>query len=189
MINYKDFLKTPNLITLTRILLLPVFIWMYFSVGSTPAFFLVAVIAMTDVVDGYIARKYNMVTELGQLLDPIADKLIQLSVVFCLAIDEVIPIWFLVIVLVKEVSMVIGGAVLYKKIEVINQAKWFGKLATFAFYLVAGAAFFIGKTHPTVTFWLVCVLTFILIFAFIRYLIMYIKFFKNKSNETDGKNI
>lgn len=94
-----------------------------------------AVAGVTDVLDGYIARKYNLVTDLGTVLDPLADKLMLIAVLSCFTIKGYIPTWIIGVVLVKELSMIAGGIYLYfNKEQIVIPANKFGKLATVFFY-------------------------------------------------------
>lgn len=83
----------------------------------------------TDILDGYIARRFNQITDLGKLLDPIADKGMQLTVFVCMAVKSLMPWVGVAVIVLKEVLMVGGGASLYKN-HVIVQANWYGKIST-----------------------------------------------------------
>jgi len=131
-------MKLPNILTLFRILLIPVFIFLFFSDlnnNLTYAFVVFFIAGVTDVLDGYIARKYDMITDLGKVLDPLADKLMLMTVLFCLASTELIPVWVLTLIIIKELIMVYGGIRLYfSKEQVIIPSNKYGKLATVCFY-------------------------------------------------------
>ena len=89
---------------------------------------------ITDVLDGYIARKFNFITDFGTLFDPLADKLTQISTLIVLVIQQIIPIWILIVVIIKELLMIAGAAFLYDK-NTIVASKWYGKAATVVFYV------------------------------------------------------
>ena len=108
-------MNIPNILTAIRFFLIPVFCIVYFS--SINNQFMISIIiflisGITDVLDGYIARKYDMVTKWGTLLDPLADKLMLLTVLFCLSRTHVIPIWIFILILAKEGLMILGGLLL-----------------------------------------------------------------------------
>lgn len=84
----------------------------------------------TDILDGIIARNFNMVSNLGKVIDPIADKLSQASVLFCLCFDHPIIILMMITLVVKELFMLIGAAIMYKNGLRPFQARWWGKLST-----------------------------------------------------------
>ena len=118
----------PNVLTMIRMALLPVY-WAVFMSGRVYAalgIFLLA--SATDIADGYIARKYNQITDFGKLMDPLADKLMTLSVMLSLAIRGMAPWPALLILCLKEALMVLGGALLYKR-GVVVYAKKIGKYA------------------------------------------------------------
>jgi cardiolipin synthase len=124
---------------------------------------------MTDVLDGYIARKYNMVTKWGTLLDPLADKLMIIAVLFCLSKSGVIPGWIFIFILAKELLMITGGLMLLKDRTVVA-AKYYGKAATVLFYLSIGVMIF-DKTIGTFIIYAALLMAF---FAFANYLRNYI---------------
>lgn len=125
-------MQIPNILSFLRVLMVGAFIYyfqreMYFiSLGI----YVLAII--TDALDGYLARHYNWITNLGKVLDPLADKLMLMTALACFYTREWIPIWLLIIVMCKEVIMIIGGALLFKR-EIIVFADWFGKFATVFF--------------------------------------------------------
>ena len=103
---------------------------------------------MTDVLDGFIARKFNLVSNFGKLMDPLADKLTQISVLAALVSVKIIPVWILAIVVLKELIMVVGASFLYGK-DVVVYSKWYGKLATVLFYLAIVVTLFIKQLALT----------------------------------------
>lgn len=165
-------MNIPNILTMIRFLLIPIFYIVYFS--SIDNHFVISIIiflvsGITDVLDGYIARKYDMVTKWGTLLDPLADKLMLLTVLFCLSRTDVIPIWIFILILGKEGLMILGGLLLLKKQTVIA-AKYYGKAATLFFYLSIGIMVF-NSSLGTIIMYVAILLTF---FAFFNYLKNYI---------------
>ena len=90
---------------------------------------------ITDCLDGFIARKFNMITNFGKVYDPFVDKLMQITAIVCLAIAEVIPVWIILLVMVKELAMIVTGGILYLK-KIVVYSNWYGKLSTVLFYAV-----------------------------------------------------
>lgn len=132
--------NVPNVLTLIRIALLPVVAWC-FKMGNMVSALVVYLIAMlTDTVDGAIARKTNQITTLGKLLDPIADKLSLLTLLGLFVGDGQIPIWVLVLILLKEILLVIGSSIAFKN-GLIVYALPIGKMTTCAFVLSIVARF------------------------------------------------
>lgn len=130
-------MNIPNMLTLSRFILIPSFIYtFYFKSQNHFAIPIIIFIlaGITDILDGYIARKYNMVTKWGKLLDPLADKFFQVSALFVLTDSKLIPAWIIIAIVIKEIFLIVGGGVLYKR-KIIVQANWYGKLATILFYI------------------------------------------------------
>lgn len=130
-------MNIPNILTLFRLFLIPVFILVFFSSVKNNFIYAVSIFLLagaTDVLDGYIARKYNLVTKWGIVIDPLADKLMLLTVLICLAIKGYIPLIVVILIAVKDSLMIISGVFLYKKNTVIP-ANIFGKASTLLFYL------------------------------------------------------
>ena len=124
----------PNTLTVIRFLLIPVIIFYIFTGNFILAFVFFTISGFTDVADGFIARKFNLVSNFGKLMDPLADKLTTISTLASLVFTHIIPIWILLIVLLKEFIMICGASFLYGK-DVVVYSKWYGKLATVLFFI------------------------------------------------------
>ena len=124
----------PNILTIIRFLLIPIILLFLFSGNYLLAFIFFTISGITDILDGYIARKFNLVSNFGKLMDPLADKLTQISMLAALFFLNIVPVWILIIVLLKEVIMVAGASFLYGK-SVVVYSRWYGKLATVLFYI------------------------------------------------------
>ncbi len=154
-LNFKDITKVPNLISIFRILLIPIFVVVFLwengninpgtadddsANGYVIAAALIVLSGITDMADGFIARKFNIITDLGKALDPFADKLTQAAVAVCLAFRYTEILGFLIglcaLIFVIEITMLILGLVFLKKGKDLGGAKWFGKLATIVFYVL-----------------------------------------------------
>lgn len=129
-------MNIPNILTVIRLLIIPVFGYYLFKGPGyyTFAVFLFLLAGLTDILDGYIARKFNMVTSWGKLADPVADKLMQITALIILTIQQKIPTVILIIVIAKEAFMGLGSILLYKKENFVVSANWYGKMATVVFY-------------------------------------------------------
>ncbi len=123
-------MNIPNLLTVIRMALIPVFAALYVADRPVVALIVYVAACITDAVDGYLARKWKQVTAFGKLMDPLADKLLQLTMLCCLALTNYIHWWVLAVMAAKEVFMVIGGTMLLKKRNVVVFANWAGKIAT-----------------------------------------------------------
>ena len=124
----------PNILSICRILLIPVIVISVSMNNYLLALIIFTISSLTDIIDGYIARNYDAVTNVGKLLDPLADKLTQLAMVGSLVSNNVISGWILIVLLVKELIMISGAAFLYGK-SVVVYSRWYGKLATVLLYL------------------------------------------------------
>ncbi len=181
--NSKKILTIPNVLSTFRLLLVPLIVWMYFDDNIKFhflfAFILVVVSAVTDVVDGYIARKYNMVTDLGKVLDPIADKLTQFVVIICLACDYPLMTVVAVIIFAKEILMLIGAVLFVRDGNETPYARWWGKLTTIVLYatmlLLILAEFIIFSLPDWVLVTAVSLCIACLVFSFLNYALIYIE--------------
>jgi cardiolipin synthase len=124
-------LTVPNVITLVRLCLLPVFLWLLFARDNRAAAAgLLAVLGATDFLDGYIARHFDQVSELGKILDPVADRLLFFVAVGGIMIDGSVPVWFAVAVLAREILVAGGTLVLAAKGVRRIDVTWYGKAYT-----------------------------------------------------------
>ncbi|HAZ19678.1 MAG TPA: CDP-diacylglycerol--glycerol-3-phosphate 3-phosphatidyltransferase [Clostridiales bacterium] len=125
----------PNYLTVFRLLLIPLYVWAFIAWNRlilAAGIFLLA--GLTDILDGYLARKNNWVTDIGKLLDPLADKAMQLAVLTCLAFARILPFWLAISLLLKDSIMVTFASLLMKRKNIYVQANWYGKLATAVTY-------------------------------------------------------
>lgn len=130
----------PNILTVARFFLIPFIIYFIVVDQYVMAFIFLTLSGITDILDGFIARKFNFITNFGKLIDPLADKATQLSVLLTLAFKDIIPFWIIIIVALKEATMIAGASFLYGK-ELVVSSRWFGKLATVLFYVAIVCSF------------------------------------------------
>lgn len=147
-------MNIPNFLSLVRLGLVPVFALAFF--GSSPnahtwAALVYALAFATDIADGYIARRFNMITKLGRILDPLADKLMTFTVIICVALDGAIPMWAIAVFFCKEALMGLGGLVMYRKVKDVNPANWWGKASTGVFFVVLAALVLFPIPRPFAT--------------------------------------
>jgi cardiolipin synthase len=122
----------PNIISFARLLTIPVFLWLVYAGHELAGFIVLVVAVSTDFVDGLVARKLNQISRLGMFLDPLADRLFIAAVVVALAIREVVPLWLVILVVLRDVLLGIGAAILSRYGAGVLPVKWMGKWATFA---------------------------------------------------------
>lgn len=173
----------PNLLSLLRLLLIPVFIIMFFSSFPNHRGVAAAVLVLsglTDCLDGFIARRFNMVTEIGKLLDPLADKLTQAAVCICLFIAYPWLIWLLVLFIVKEALMIAGGLGILRKGLAIGSSRWYGKLSTVIFYIVMITVIAFPLLPDQAVLALILIALGFMVFSFVMYLGVYIRLVRNR---------
>lgn len=175
-------MNLPNILTTIRFLLVPLFVYVFFHEGDGSilyATYIFIIAGITDVLDGYLARKYNLITKWGQAMDPLADKLMLITVLICFTIKDYIPVWVIIIVGLKEVLMIIGGLFLYyKKDKVVIPANKFGKIATVNFYIaILYTAFNFPNSIIVVTLAMIFTL-----FALVQYMLSFKDIHKKTSS-------
>ena len=135
----KEILTIPNLLSLFRLLLIPVYVMIYLK-ASTPAHYyiaggILALSCLTDFVDGKIARHFNMISTVGKILDPLADKITQFTLIICLAIRYQV-LWLIVaLFVIKESFQLIAGIITLKQGKMLTGALFSGKLCTAILFL------------------------------------------------------
>ena len=133
-------LTVPNVISFSRIALIPVFFLLIVDPDTTTAgVILFAVVVATDWVDGTIARRTGQVTELGKVLDPVADRLAIAAGIIALAIRGVFPLWAAVAILARDLVVLLAGSYVLSRTHVRLDVRWIGKVATFSLMVAVPA--------------------------------------------------
>lgn len=187
-INRSEWLKVPNILSYFRILLIPFFVH-YYSIatdlnGHLLAAGILFISGLTDAVDGIIARRFNQITNLGKLFDPIADKLTQLAVASVLLVRWPIMSYLLILFIIKEFSMFIFSYVLLHKGRMMNGAKWFGKVGTIVFYFCMFILVLSPEINHELLLTLVFTTAFFQVVAFVGYMKVFIAMYRD-SNVSD----
>ncbi len=133
--------NVPNVLTMLRAALIPVFLVLYYTSRHYLALGVFLFASATDLLDGYIARKYNLVTNFGKLMDPLADKLMVISVLLVQTISGILPPAAVIVVVLKEILMVVGGIYMLKK-GIVVHSEVVGKAAQFLFIVALSLSFF-----------------------------------------------
>lgn len=164
-------MSVPNFITIARFFLIPAFIILMLQGSYVYAILVFLFAGFTDVLDGYIARKYNMITKWGQILDPLVDKLIQFTALIMIAVTNVVEnIWpVMMVIALKEISMGVGSMILWKS-GIVIAANWYGKMSTVVFY----AAIVFSILIPSYGRIFLAVAVIAALFAFVMYLMNYL---------------
>lgn len=142
------FLNAPNILTLFRFVCVGLLIWAFARGLTVLALIFYVVAGVTDVLDGHIARRYGMITPAGKLLDPLADKLMLITVLVCLFLRHSISVGILVVVLVKEGMLVAGGWLLLRVRDEVVQSNSFGKFTAMFFFCSLVLTFFHDRVAP-----------------------------------------
>lgn len=191
--NFKisDLWTVPNILTYCRFILIIPFVYYFLAENYIAAAISVGLSALSDCFDGLIARKFNQVTALGKILDPIADKATLFAVVICMVIyvPTVLPV--LIVLVVKDLAMLLGGMVLIKRGIAPSVAKWYGKLGTILFYVSVCLIVFLKAVFDyenfALDFTLLAITAVVMIFALIQYAKIFFDFLK-EDKENKKKN-
>ena len=176
----------PNVMSLFRIVLLPFLIWAYVGLHNTTlTVILLAVSALTDILDGKIARKFNMVSDLGKALDPVADKLTQVSMVLCLAFKYKLMWILLGLCVIRETCMFILGLISMKRTGRVYSARWYGKVSTAVLY-GTGLALLIFPKMPS---WLSTALIILCMVVVVLALTLYTRFHMQMWKKAEAENV
>lgn len=143
------FKHIPNALTILRFILIPFIVIACAQGEYILTIILLTISGLTDILDGTIARKYNLITDFGKLMDPLADKATQIALLTTLFLKGIIPIWIVAIVVLKEFCMVSGASFLYGK-ELVVSSKWYGKLATVLFYIAMVISLLVEKLETAI---------------------------------------
>ena len=174
----------PNVLTVLRFFIIPFIIYYLVKDEYIYAFIMLAISGLTDVLDGAIARKFNLITNFGKLIDPLADKLTQISVLCTLLFKSIVPIWIVVIVLLKEASMVCGASFLYGR-DLVVSSRWYGKASTVLFYVAISTSliikqFSLNYSFDIIIYYLALIMTMFSLVMYFRD--FYIKGYFKKEN-------
>lgn len=147
----KIFPHIPNLLSAFRIAMVPVFVFAYFADPSeikSWALGIYVIAFITDALDGFIARKYDLISNLGKVLDPLGDKLMLVAALACMTVSGRLPVWAVVIVVAKEALMGLGGIIIHRRAKVeIPPSNIFGKTATVVFVIACVALMVFPGLH------------------------------------------
>ncbi len=185
----KKIFTIPNILSIIRIIMIPFVAMAYFNGEYVLTITLLTLSGLTDVVDGIIARKFNMITDVGKILDPIADKLTQFTVVVCLTWHHPILIPVAIIIFAKELLMLIGAVIFVKRGNATPYARWWGKMTTVILYatmvLFVISELFINVIPDAVLITAMSATIACLLFSFFNYIIVYAEGRKAKSDLTE----
>lgn len=181
----KKILTIPNALSFLRLCLIPVIVWLYNCRQDHVLTLLVLLLsAVTDMVDGFIARKFNMVSDFGKMFDPVADKLTQMAMLFCLVSRFPYMMIPFVLLVVKEVFTGITALVSIRKTSTVKGAVWHGKLTTVALYSMMAVHLIWYNIPRPLSLIFVGVCIGIMLMSFILYAIRYVTAIRNGTFDT-----
>ena len=174
IIKKDEILTIPNMMSIFRILLLPLIVWFYNFEGNRIAAIIILLISgLSDIVDGFIARKFNMVSDLGKIIDPIADKMTQGIMLICLIFQYKQVFVLLGVFILKEFLMTLLGWITIKRKRMVNSAKWYGKLNTVIIYSVIFFMIIIPSIPDYIVNIMIIVCIAVMVMSFTYYVNMY----------------
>ncbi len=179
----RDWKTIPNFMCYFRILLIPVFIVLYVKGMYRSSAAVIIISWFSDVADGFVARKFNMISALGKVLDPVADKMTQVAIFICLGLRYPLAFVLVAVIAAKELTMLGLGLVVFKDANRVDSARWYGKIATGAIALTAivlvAAPFFIpGGISPEIAKWPIIGCIVLASFSYLMYVIRYVGIIK-----------
>ena len=173
----KDLFTIPNMLSLFRLLLIPVYVIIYLK-AEKPADYalaagILAVSCLTDMIDGKIARHFNMISTVGKFLDPVADKATQFTLTLCLAVKHPV-LWYLAtLFVIKEGFQLIAGIIEFRKGNMLSGALLSGKICTTILFLSLILLVLLPDLSPTVINWITIIDSIFMLISFAHYAITY----------------
>lgn len=174
---FVDIWNVPNVLTMLRLALIPVFVVLFCTGHDKCALITFIVASVTDFLDGYIARKHNLITAFGKLMDPLADKVMVVTALLCQTITGNFPVVAFVIVMLKELMMIFGGAFMLKR-DIVVYSNMLGKTAQVAFIAALVLCFWhreLAAVNVPVDVWVLWIAVALALAAMIDYAIGAVK--------------
>ena len=173
----KEILTIPNLLSLFRLILIPLYVTIYLNAQTTDDYYLAAAIlavsCLTDMIDGQIARRFNMISTVGKVLDPLADKVTQFTLVVCLSISHPI-LWIVVaLIFVKEIFQLVAGLIRFRKGRMLKGAQITGKICTTILFISLILLVMLPQIPEEYVYWIAAIDSLFLLIAFTDYIIVY----------------
>ena len=177
-------LTIPNLLSLVRIALIPLIVWLYSGKSNYAAAIGVILLSgATDVVDGWIARRFNMISDFGKALDPLADKLTQAALLLCLLSRYSAMWWLIPIFGVCEISKLALAIALAQKRDTVTGAMWYGKANTVVIYTVMMLLILFPEMKSALAGALIGFCGIVMIFAHVLYVRLYVGILLRKGKD------
>lgn len=169
----------PNILSLFRLILIPVYVHIYMNAQSITDYHLAAAIlavsCLTDAVDGQIARRFNMITAVGKVLDPLADKITQFTLIVCLAMRHPV-LWSIIgLFVAKELFQLVAGYIIVRHGRILKGAQISGKICTTVLFVSLTLLVLVPDIHPKWVLGITIIDGLFLLIAFIDYIFVYVR--------------
>ena len=175
----KEIFTIPNLLSLFRLFLIPLYVSIYLNARDNADYYLAAAIlavsCLTDLIDGQIARRCNMISTVGKVLDPFADKITQFTLVVCLSVKHPVLWTLIILIFVKEVFQLTAGIIRFKKGKMLKGARITGKICTTVLFLSLILLVMMPNLEEKYVLLVTVIDAFFLLIAFADYIIVYIR--------------
>lgn len=180
----KEVLTIPNIMSFFRIALIPLYLWLYCEAKEYGLAIIVLLISgLSDILDGVVARKFNMVSDFGKFIDPVADKLTQAALILSLSIRYPDIIFLFAEFAVFGITMGIVGFIVFEKTDIVNSAQWFGKMSTVVLEVSMAILILFVNIPQKIADILFMVCGAIMLFSFINYIILFVRTLKKNKNK------
>ena len=183
----KEIFSIPNIMSYLRLILIPVFCTLYLTAKTSKDYYIAAgvvlISSLTDLFDGWVARRFNQITDLGKVLDPVADKLTHAALALCLAIRHPLMWALLALMVVKEGYMAVMGLKFLKKGQMLDGALWFGKVSTAVLFACLFLLFLFPELPTAAVNTAIVLMIVFLSFSFYRYASVYRKMERGEMKE------
>lgn len=183
----REIFSIPNLMSFARLLLIPVFCWLYLRAETDREFLWASLVvllsSLTDLLDGWVARRFDMITDLGKVLDPVADKLTHGALAVCLAVRHPLMWALIVLMLLKEGFMGIMGVIFLRQGRMLNGAMWFGKVCTAVLFLGLLVLMLFPHLPAPAVNGLILVMMAVMAFTLCKYISLYRKLWRGETKE------
>lgn len=175
----KEILTIPNMLSLFRLALIPLYVSIYLNAEDPADYYLasaiLAVSCLTDLIDGQIARRFHMISAVGKVLDPLADKVTQFTLVLCLSIRHSI-LWIIVgLIFIKEMFQLIAGIIAFKHGRMLKGAQFTGKICTTVLFVSLILLVMLPEISPMAVNWIAVIDGIFLLIAFGDYVTVYLR--------------
>lgn len=190
----KDIFTIPNVLSVIRLMLIPLYIIIYLNARNMLDYYvsagILAVSCITDLIDGIIARQYNMISTLGKMLDPVADKVTQFTLILCLAIRKKhVLLWaFIALFVAKEGFQLIAGSMILRKGKILSGALISGKICTTILFISLVLMIMLPNLSDKTVSTIVIIDGCFMLFSFLSYILVYtgkIKLIQNIENRAE----